>query len=211
MTYIDKRSRCLSHSENSYTLRKIVGSVLDFLGSGTSGEDQEAVIGRVNIEKYNIEKETQSELGLLEMQSGWATWREEVIAMDLSWNNMFQFGDSLIGFALRVVYGTAITPWFRSKWDGDEDGICKLCLDVEKTANIQHILSGCDKALEQKRYTWRHNKVLKQIYNQVLYHVEHRVNNPRRSTRTEQEGEKITFISPGENVESSLTKRRGYS
>ncbi|MCP4487827.1 MAG: hypothetical protein GY820_10995, partial [Gammaproteobacteria bacterium] len=43
-----------------------------------------------------------------------------------------------------------------------------------------------------------------------LYHVDHRVNNPRRSTRTEQEGEKIKFISPGEKVESSLTKRRGY-
>ena len=171
-------------------------------------EKNEAVIGRV---KSNIEKETQSELGLLEMQSGWATWREKVIAMDLSWNNMFRLGDSLIAFALRVVYGTAITPWFRSKWDGDEDGICKLCLDVEKTADIKHILSGCDKALQQKRYTWRHNKVLKQIYNQVLYHVEHRVNNPRRSTRTEQEGERIKFISPGEKVESSLTKRRGYS
>ena len=53
--------------------------------------------------------------------------------------------------------------------------------------------------------------VLEQIYNQVLYHVEHRVNNPRRSTRTEQECEKIKFISPGEKIESSLTKRREYS
>ena len=60
-------------------------------------ERNEAVISRV---KENIEKETQSQYGLLEMQSLWATWREAVIAMDLSWNNMFQFGDSLIGFAL---------------------------------------------------------------------------------------------------------------
>ena len=88
-----------------------------------------------------------------------------------------------------------ITPSFKSKWDREEDGICKLCLDPEKTANIKHILSGCQKSLEQKRYTWRHDKVLKQIYDQVLYHVEHRVNNPRRSTRTEQEGERIKFIS----------------
>ena len=60
-------------------------------------ERNEAVIGRV---KENIEKQTQSQYGLLEMQSRWAAWREAVIAMDLSWNNMFQFGDSLIGFAL---------------------------------------------------------------------------------------------------------------
>ena len=49
---------------------------------------------------------------------------------------------------------------------------------------------------------------MKQIYDQVLYHVEHRVNNPRRSTRTE--GEKINFVRPGEMVESLLTKRKGY-
>ena len=139
-------------------------------------EKNEAVIGRV---EGNIEKDTQSQYGLLEMQSSWATWRGAVIAMDLSWSNMFKVGDSLLGFALRVVYGTLITPSFKSKWDREEDGICKLCLDPEKTANIKHILSGCQKSLEQKRYTWRHNKVLKQIYDQVLYHVEHRVNNPR--------------------------------
>ena len=88
-------------------------------------ERNEAIIGRV---KENIENETQSQYGLLEMQSRWAAWRGVVIAMDLSWNNMFQFGDSLIGFALRVVYGTVITPSLKSKWDGDEDGNCKLCL-----------------------------------------------------------------------------------
>ena len=168
-------------------------------------EKNDAIIGRV---KENIEKDTRSQYGLLEMQSIWATWRGAVIAMDLSWNNMFQVGDSLLGFALRVVYGTVITPSFKSKWDAEEDGNCKLC-SVER-GTIQHILSGCSKALEQKRYTWRHDKVLKQIYNQVLYHVEQRVNNPRRST-TRTEGEKIKFVGPGEKVESSLTKRRDYS
>ena len=101
-------------------------------------EKNGAIIGRV---KENIEKEAQSQYGLLEMQSRWAAWREAMIAMDLSWNNMFQFGDSLIRFALRVVYGTVITPSLKSKWDGDEDGNCKLCL--VKPGTIQHILSGC--------------------------------------------------------------------
>ena len=75
---------------------------------------------------------------------------------------------------------------------------------------ILHILSGCDKALGQKRYTWRHDKVLRQIYNQVLYHVEHRVNNPRRSTTIRTEGEKVEFVGLGEKVVSLPTKRRGY-
>ena len=124
----------------------------------------------------------------------------------MQWNNMFQFGDSLIGFALRVVCGNVITPSFKFKWVAYEEGNCKLC--VVNPGTIQHILSGCPESLEQGRYTWRHGKVLKQIYNQVLYHVEHRVNNPRRSTRTE--GEKVEFVGPGGKVASLLMKRRGY-
>ena len=86
---------------------------------------------------------------------------------------MFQFGDSLIGFASRVVYGTVITPSLKSKWDGDEVGNCKLCL--VKSGTIRHILSGCEESREQGRYTWRHDKVLRQIYNHVLYHVKHSI------------------------------------
>ena len=126
-----------------------------------------------------------------------------MIAMDLSWNNMFKFGDSMIGFALRVVYGTVITPSMKSKWDENEDGNCKLC--VNNRGTIQHILSGCPVSLQQGRYTWRHNKVLKQIYDQVLYHVEHRVNNPRRSTRNE--GKNIEFVGPGKMLEV-LSRRK---
>ena len=166
-------------------------------------EKEEAVMGRI---KKNIEQERESQYGTLEMQSRWVAWREVVIAMDLSWNNMFKFGDSMIGFALRVVYGTVITPSMKSKWDENEDGNCKLC--VNNRGTIQHILSGCPVSLQQGRYTWRHNKVLKQIYDQVLYHVEHRVNNPRRSTRNE--GKNIEFVGPGKNVGSSLKKKRDY-
>ena len=38
-----------------------------------------------------------------------------MIAMDLSWNRLSKFGDSLIGFALSVVYGTVITTSMKSK------------------------------------------------------------------------------------------------
>ena len=51
----------------------------------------------------------------LEVQSRWVAWREAVIAMDLSWNRLSKFGDSLIGFALSVVYGTVITTSMKSK------------------------------------------------------------------------------------------------
>ncbi len=70
-------------------------------------EKEQAVIDRI---KKNIELERDNEYVTLEMQSRWVAWRDLVIAMDLSWKNMFKFGDSLIEFALSVVYGTVITP-----------------------------------------------------------------------------------------------------
>ena len=75
--------------------------------------------------------------------------------MDLSWNNVFKIGDSLIGFALRAVYGTVITPAMKSKWDADEDGNCNLCANYNRWT-IQHILSGCPVSLRQGRYKGIH-------------------------------------------------------
>ena len=55
-----------------------------------------------------------------------------------------------------------------SKWSEDEDGKCKLCEDNMGT--IQHILADRKVALSQGRYRWRHDKVLKQISEPVIFH-----------------------------------------
>ena len=46
---------------------------------------------------------------------------------DLSWNSLFKMGDSMVGFIMRAVYGTLVTPSLAVKWDEAEDGMCKLC------------------------------------------------------------------------------------
>ena len=166
-------------------------------------EKQVAVIGRV---KKNIDQERQCQYGTLEMQCRWANWNDEVLSMNLSWNNMFKLGDSLVGFALRIVYGTLVTPALKSKWDADEEGNCKLCETNHGT--IQHILSGCPVSLQQGRYRWRHDKVLKQIYEQVSYHINKRVNNPKRSIRANDMN--INFVTPGKNNVSSTKKVKNY-
>ena len=119
---------------------------------------------------------------------------------------MFKLGDSLVGFALRIVYGTVITPASKSKWDESEDGNCKLCETNRGT--IQHILSGCPVSLQQGRYTWRHDKVLKQIFEQVSYHIKNRVNNPKRSTRANDIS--INFVASGKDSLSSLRKAKNF-
>ena len=136
------------------------------LGKMTFKEKSKEVISRV---KKNIEHAAAVELGSLEMQCRWATWREDVIAMDMGWNRLFEMGDSLVGFVVKAVYGTLMTPALVSNWLEEEDGKFKLCDDAPGT--IKHILSGCRVALAQGRYRWRHDKVLKQISEQVIYPV----------------------------------------
>ena len=152
------------------------------------------IIGRI---KKNIELEKESEYGTLEMQSRWVAWQELVIAMDLSWNKMFKFGDALIGFALSVVYGTVITPSVKSKWDENEGGNCKLC--VNNRGTIQHI--SCQVALSHCNKEGTHGDIILikcssrfMIKSIVMYHVENMVNNPRQSTKNEGKIKNIEFV-----------------
>ncbi len=46
-------------------------------------------------------------------------------------------------------------------WGGEEDLSCNRCGAVFCTLN--HILTGCPKALAEGRYRWRHDKVLMEI------------------------------------------------
>ena len=152
--------------------------------------------------KTNIERQQQTEYGSLELQSGWARWREDVVDMGMSWSSLFQMGDSLVGFMLRSVYGTAVTPSRVAKWSDEEDGMCKMCKN--KLGTIQHILSGCRVALSQGRYTWRHDKVLREIHNQLQYHLKHRVNiQNRRLTAKKKHTE---FVSVGEKIAAPRKK-----
>ncbi|XP_063688236.1 uncharacterized protein LOC134821425 [Bolinopsis microptera] len=152
-------------------------------------EQQREVLDRV---KENIRKEREVQLGTLEMQSRWGNWRELVTRTDMSWHTLFKYGDSLIGFLLSAVYGTLVTPALASKWSEDEDGMCKLCGD--KLGTVPHILAGCPVALSQGRYRWRHDKVLKQIADQVKFHCERRVNKRKSSCVTRKA---IEFVPAG--------------
>ena len=163
-------------------------------------EREKEVLLRV---RENISKEREVQVGSLEMQSRWGEWRDLVTRTDMSWHTLFKYGDSLIGFMLSAVYGTLITPALASKWNEEEDGKCKLCED--KMGTVPHILAGCPTALSQGRYRWRHDKVLRQIAEQVTFHCERRVNSSRNSTSVTRLG--IEFVpAGGRKKEGTLRK-----
>ena len=162
-------------------------------------EQQREVLQRV---KENIRKERGIEAGSLEMQSRWGEWRDKVTETDMSWHTLFKYGDSLIGFMLSAVYGTLVTPALVAKWSEEEDGMCKLCTD--KLGTVPHILAGCPVALSQGRYRWRHDKVLKQIAEQVTFHCERRANKKKGASVP---GKSIEFVPAGRRVIEGKGKR----
>jgi hypothetical protein len=102
----------------------------------------------------------------------------------------------MLGFLLRAVYGTLVTPSIAFKWTEEEDGMCKLCwIEV---GSAQHILSACRVALQQERYRWRHDKDLNQIQSQVARILKKRVNNPRRQIRKQRR--ELLFVKAGDKV-----------
>ena len=164
-------------------------------------EKESETIARV---RKNIDHDSAVGLGTFEMQSRWAAWREEVIAMDMSWHRLFEMGDSMVGFILSAVYGTLVTPSLASKWSEDEDGKCKLCDDALGT--IRHILSGCKVVLAQGRYRWRHDKVLRQISEQVTFHCTKRVNKQAISTDNTDSQNIIDFVPAGSKKDGKVMK-----
>ena len=164
-------------------------------------DKNKAVMARV---KKNICCENEVMLGSLEMQSRWGVWQDHVLSMDLSWQKMFQYGENLIGFCLAAVYGNIVTPGRAMLWSEGENGMCKLCENEKGT--IQHILSGCKVALGQGRYTWRHDKVLRKVGENVKYHIDKRVNG-RKVTR-EDKICPIEFVRSGDDSAKGSVKKQ---
>ncbi len=66
-----------------------------------------------------------------------------------------------LSFLLRSVTDLLPTPRNIKIWGGEEDPSCNQCGAVSCTLN--HILTGCPKALAEGRYRWSHDKVLMEI------------------------------------------------
>lgn len=69
----------------------------------------------------------------------------------MTWKDLWEMGGSQISFIIRATYDY---QWF------GEDPSRALC---QTPATLSHILTGCKTSVSQARYTWRHNKVLRQL------------------------------------------------
>ena len=108
----------------------------------------------------------------LAMQGQWTKW-DKIMNQDTSWKSLlYGYNPSLLSFALNGVQLTLPTPDNLKRWGKNVSGKCKLC--AKDKCTLLHILAGCYKSLEQGRYTWRHDSILKEFekaINQLLEHV----------------------------------------
>ena len=67
-------------------------------------------------------------------------------------------------FLLNSVIDTLPTATNLTRWNKSSSDKCKICRNKETTL---HILNGCKTALDDGRYTWRHNTIVNYIENNL--------------------------------------------
>ena len=92
-------------------------------------------------------------------QGRWTTW-EDVVQRSISWNEIWKMSPYRLAFVIRSIYDQLPSTDNLRRWGLTEDCKCELCGESE---TLHHVLSNCKYALDNGRYTWRHNKVLKEV------------------------------------------------
>ena len=84
---------------------------------------------------------------------------KDVDPFDLSWRHLIGTRNPrLITWVLNATINSVVTPDLRRLWGLISLADCPLC--GHHQASLFHILVGCRVALEQLRYSWRHDSVL---------------------------------------------------
>ena len=71
---------------------------------------------------------------------------------------------NIFNFTVRYINNTLPTQSNLTKWGISSSSDCSFCLSPE---TLLHIVAGCKSYLDQGRFTWRHDSVLKFIANSL--------------------------------------------
>ena len=113
---------------------------------------------------------------------------------ELKQQEVLSMAENRLKFIVKSVYDLLATPANKNRWFNTEEHRCVAC---GQEGTLSHILAGCKVALSQGRYTWRHNKVLKEI----SYWVEERRKDNNNQPPTKPSF--INFVKAGEKGTTS--------
>ena len=116
-------------------------------------ERRKMVVGKV---REKEEHRRQVKLTGLGKQGRSCSW--EVEERRLTEKQLWEMEGTRLKFLVKSVYDLLPTPQNKNVWFQTEENVCPVC---GERGTLKHILSSCNVALSQGRYTYRHNKVLK--------------------------------------------------
>ncbi|GFO21235.1 reverse transcriptase [Plakobranchus ocellatus] len=159
----DEAKECLKMKEvigQTQTDRRGLGSTTVKWWSKTEGkEKRDMIIDEIR----NKEDSTQVQKAVQHPQQGqWTNW-DTALQRSLTWNDIWHMAPLRISFLIwlfRSVYDLLPSNANLVQWGKKDDPTCPLCQGRQTT---EHVLSSCEVALSQGRYTWRHNKVLQEL------------------------------------------------
>ena len=127
------------------------------------------------------------------IQGDWLNF-DAVVRTDVSWNALiYAIPQELFKFLINSTHNVLPTPDNLRRWGKSSvDIACTLCQYSNRS--LKHILNGCPAALQQGRYTWRHDNILECIVKQlnaVLPEIKgKKVSKPPNFIKFVREGEK---------------------
>ena len=83
-----------------------------------------------------------------------------MVQCSISWNGTWKMSPYRLVFLIRSIYDQLPSRDNLRRWGLTEDCKCELCGESE---TLHHVISNCKYALDNSRYTWRHNKILKEM------------------------------------------------
>lgn len=103
--------------------------------------------------RARVEEQCTSWMVGLRQQGTWTRW-EGAMKRKISWAELWKAEPYRIKFLIQFVYDTLPSPSKLFCWGEVETPACTLC---QGRATLEHILSGCPKALGDGHYHWRHD------------------------------------------------------
>lgn len=141
------------------------------------------------------------DLHRLTIQQDWTQWKG-IMDQDLSWQKLiYRMSESDVKFYIQGTLQIAPTPAYLNRLGYIKGQVkCPLC-DGNGCA-LQHVLSSCPFSLDNGRYTWRHNEVLKIIHYKIGIFIRKMTPDKVKKKPTK----KMMFVKEGEKPPTNSAK-----
>jgi len=152
------------------------------------------------VETASLDHKKEAEIHTMSLtrQGDVTKWGEDVTPYDLSWSKLITTRfPKLVSHVLNSYINSLPTPTLLRLWQKIKVATCPLCQAPKCT--LMHILSMCNVALKQKRFSWRHDSVLVTLEPTLQKHIAAH----NESKKVAASRKLIAFIKPGERKKIS--------